>query len=124
MKNLAYKILKTRKEVDDLISLLVRNGRFVVDLETTGLETFSPDLKIVGVGFSIQSFEAYYVPFNAPEWATELEGDPSTVLLDLFKPILEDPCLGKIGQNIKYDCRVFRKFCQVVYSCVKLCLVL
>jgi DNA polymerase-1 len=110
MKNLAYKILKTRKEVDDLISLLVRNGRFVVDLETTGLETFSPDLKIVGVGFSIQSFEAYYVPFNAPEWATELEGDPSTVLLDLFKPILEDPCLGKIGQNIKYDCRVFRKF--------------
>ena len=110
-KNLKYQTLKTKREVEDLISLVVRNGKFVVDLETTGLETFAPDLKIVGLGATIRSGEAFYVPFNGPEWAQELgeNQDPSQVILEMFRPILEDPCIGKIGQNIKYDCRVFRK---------------
>ena len=111
MKNLNYRILRTKKEVEELISLVVRNGKFVVDLETTGLETFAPELQIVGLGATIKAGEAYYVPFNAPEWVTELGSDiePSKALLEIFRPILEDPCIGKIGQNIKYDCRVFRK---------------
>lgn len=111
MKNLKYQILRTKREVEELISLIVRNGKFVVDLETTGLETFSPEIKIVGIGASIKSGEAYYVPFNDPNWSNELGSDVevSTALLDIFKGVLEDPCIGKIGQNIKYDCRVFRK---------------
>ena len=110
-KKTNYQILRTKKQVEDLVCLLVRSGKFVVDLETTGLDTFMSHLQIVGIGFCFKANEAYYIPTNLLELNTELNTDnPTGALLDILRPVLEDPGLGKIGQNIKYDCRVFRKY--------------
>ena len=62
--------------------------------------------ELVGISLSLIPGEACYIPLmhryeNAPQ-----QLDKTTVLAAL-KPILEDPAIGKIGQNIKYDAHIF-----------------
>ena len=102
MKKTNYKILQTKKEITDLIALLYRVGKFVIDLETTSLETHSESIKIVGAGFCIKPGQAFYIPFNS-----ELSLDD---IIEEIRIPLEDPNLPKIGQNIKYDARVLNRF--------------
>lgn len=99
---LNYQIVRTEKELADLVSLLYRYGRFVIDLETTGLATHTKDIKIVGAGFSLREREGFYVPFN-------YKLDPDYILKTIKVP-LEDSSLGKINQNIKYDYRVLNRY--------------
>ena len=60
---------------------------------------------IVGYSFAWKPGEAYYLPVRAPEGEPCL--DPAATLAAL-RPVLEDPAVGKIGQNIKYDMLVLR----------------
>ena len=79
-------------------------GRFAIDTETTGLDPHSAAL--VGISFACglpEAKSAAYLPLRAPDhtcpaWAQ---------VLPLLKPLLEDATVGKIGQNSKYDERVF-----------------
>ena len=70
------------------------------DTETTSLDPMTA--KIVGLSFSVKAGEAAYLPlthdyFDAPEQL------PFAETLAKFKPILENPNLKKVGQNLKYD---------------------
>ena len=87
---------------------------FAIDTETTSPHPMRADL--VGISFSWEAHTAYYIPVGhvAPEGITlesaaSLSQPDKTAVLALFKPILEDPSILKVGQNIKYDYIVLAK---------------
>ena len=82
---------------------LRKQSRFAVDLETTSLDAHQA--AIVGLAVCWQPGEAWYLAVRGPAGESLL--DPDTTLATL-KPILEDPKIGKLNQNIKYDWQVFK----------------
>ncbi len=74
-----------------------------MDTETTS--THARSAQLVGCSFAWQRGHAVYLPLRAP--AGEPHLDPSTTLAAL-RPILENPQIAKVGQNLKYDMIVLR----------------
>ena len=70
-------------------------NEFCFDTETTGLDLYND--KLLGLSFSWKESEAYYVPVNE---TNKIE------ILNALKPILENPNIRKIGQNMKFDLMV------------------
>ena len=82
---------------------LQSSALFALDTETTSLDYMVADL--VGISFAVEPGSAAYIPFGhdylgAPE---QLSRD---VVLNALKPILENPQIKKVGQNLKYDMSV------------------
>ena len=77
--------------------------RICLDTETTSLHPRRAE--IVGYSFAWAPGEACYIPVRAP--AGEPQLDP-TLVRDALKPVLENPAIEKIGQNLKYDMIVLR----------------
>jgi DNA polymerase-1 len=98
-----YKTVDTPEKLGWLVGQLESQTRISVDTETTS--TQARWAEIVGLSFAWQDHEAVYVPIRAPEGQTKL--DPDTALRSL-RPVLENPNIEKIGQNIKYDMVVLR----------------
>ncbi len=99
-----YRILRSRSELEWLVQALRRAGTFAVDLETTSLDPMRAS--IVGFSFSWKAGFACYVPVRGP--AGERIEFTEQEVLQALKPVLEDPRLRKVGQNIKYDLLVLR----------------
>ncbi|MBL8794015.1 MAG: DNA polymerase I, partial [Planctomycetia bacterium] len=99
-----YRLVDTVEQFDDFEQQLKQQRRFAIDLETTSLEPRRAE--IVGLAFSWQAGEGWYVAVRGP--ATDAHLDPRKTL-DRLRPILEDPAVAKINQNIKYDWLVFRQ---------------
>jgi len=98
-----YRTIATIDELSELVARMVRQRRISVDTETTS--THPRWAEIVGYSFAWAPGEAYYVPVRAPEGEPAL--DPNWAK-ELLRPILEDPVIEKVGQNIKYDMIVLR----------------
>ncbi len=77
--------------------------RISFDTETTHIAPRFAE--IVGYSFAWKEGESYYIPVRAPEGETRL--DPKQTLAAL-RPILENPAIEKVGQNLKYDMIVLR----------------
>ncbi|MHA7925663.1 MAG: DNA polymerase I [Marinobacter sp.] len=95
-----HSVITDQKSLDQWLERLKSAELFAFDTETTSLRYM--DAEIVGVSFAIEPGEAAYVPLGhdymgAPE---QLERDE---VLNQLKPLLEDPGLSKVGQNLKYD---------------------
>lgn len=96
-----YHLVNRAAEFKTFLARLKQQKRFAVDLETTSLE---PHLaEIVGIAICWQPGEAWYLAVRGP--AGEAVLDERAALAQL-KVILEDPAVGKINQNIKYDWQV------------------
>jgi len=80
---------------------------FAFDTETTSLNAQAAEL--VGLSFAIDAGEAIYVPVAHSYMGAPEQLDRDWVLTQL-KPILEDPKLPKIGQNLKYDVSVLANY--------------
>ncbi|MDP7205548.1 MAG: DNA polymerase I, partial [Pirellulaceae bacterium] len=93
-----YQLVGTRDQLGQLVESLSSQQRISVDTETTSLDP--RQATIIGYSFCWQAGEAYYVPVKAPEGQPQL--DPEEVR-EALRPILEDPGIQKIGQNLKYD---------------------
>lgn len=93
-----YHLVETIDEAKQLANKLSGQKSFCFDTETTSLET--REAKLVGIAFAIEKGEAWYVPCfeNAQEIA------------NVFKEVLEDENIEKIGQNLKYDIQVMRNY--------------
>jgi DNA polymerase-1 len=89
-----------------LIGRLGTAEKFAIDTETTSKDPMKA--KLVGMSFSMTTGEAYYIPC-----AHDYPGAPPQLelkkVLSLLKPILENPDIKKIGQNIKYDWMVLKR---------------
>jgi DNA polymerase-1 len=98
-----YKLVDAPAKFDKFLKALGKQKRFALDLETTDLDPLKADP--VGLAFAWTEGEAYYLAVRGPEGAKLL--DPATTLAAL-KPVLEDPKVAKVNQNIKYDMLVLR----------------
>ncbi len=102
-----YQIVRDEKSFLTWVSRLKACKLFAFDTETTSLDYISAE--IVGLSFAIQSDEAAYVPL-----AHDYPGAPTQLdrgfVLQTLKPLLEDPALKKVGQNLKYDMNVLANY--------------
>lgn len=96
-----YRLIETPEEVRELALKLEGAESFAVDTETTSLDTFQAEL--AGISFSLRPKEAFFVYFG--KGGLDI---PST--LALLKPALENPAIGKTGQNLKYDLLVLKNY--------------
>ncbi|MCH8830085.1 MAG: DNA polymerase I, partial [Planctomycetes bacterium] len=99
-----WDLVDTEKSFAAFIQELQQQKRFCVDLETTSLTATQAD--IVGWAFSWRANHGVYVPVNGPPGQNAL--DPS-VVLEALRPMLEDPAVEIVNQNIKYDMLVLRR---------------
>jgi len=98
-----YETVDSLDRLAELVSEIKSIKRLSVDTETTSV---NPRLaKLVGLSLAWREGEAYYVPVRGPTGDKLLDADAA---LDLLRPVLEDPGIGKIGQNLKYDMIVLR----------------
>jgi DNA polymerase-1 len=101
--NAKYTTIATLEALAELVDKARQQPRVVVDTETTSVQPRWAE--IVGYSLCWQPGEAYYIPVRAP--ADEPQLDPAAAL-ETLRPLLEDPAVRKIGQNLKYDLVVLR----------------
>ncbi len=112
-----YALVQTIGDLKAWIALAEAAGEVAVDTETTSLEPMRAEL--VGISLAVRPHEACYIPLGhrAPDaGGLALEGAvaaplqiPMAEALDLLRPMLENPAILKIGQNIKYDMQIFAR---------------
>lgn len=96
-----YHIADNEEEISKICSILANQKFFCFDTETDGIDPLTAEL--VGMSFSITKNEAWYVPVPANR-------EEATKIVARFSPALQNPEIQKIGQNIKFDILVLRKY--------------
>ncbi len=99
-----YKNILSEPDLDELIKKLNEKSIIAVDCETSSLNPI--DAELVGISFSYDINKAYYIPV-AHKNVKSLNKE---FVIKKIKKILEDPSIKKIGQNIKYDFMIFKKY--------------
>ena len=98
-----YYLIENLEQIDNWITEAEELGEVAVDTETNSLDPHQADL--VGVSLSSKIGKACYIPIGHKSNKC-IEKD---LVLKKLKPLLEDPSIKKIGQNIKFDFIVFFK---------------
>ena len=91
-----YECILDEKSLDKWIKILEEKTVIAVDTETSSLNPLEAEL--VGISFSYKQNKACYIPL-----AHKIKGLKKDLVLKKIKPILEDPSIKKVGQNIKFD---------------------
>jgi DNA polymerase-1 len=110
-----YELVQTRDRLDHWIARAHALGQVAFDTETSSLNATSADL--VGISLAVAPGEACYIPLahGTPGGQLDLGGDrpqqiPLIEALEALRPLLVDPSVLKIGQNLKYDMVVLEKY--------------
>ena len=96
-----YKLVENEEEMIQIRDYFLTNEILSLDTETTS--TSAIDAELVGLSFAVKEFEAFYVPVPA-------EREEALKIVNIFKPLYEDPKILKVGQNLKYDLEVLRNY--------------
>lgn len=96
-----YQLVDNQTEATKLRDFLLTNKILSLDTETTS--TSAIDAELVGLSFSVAEHEAYYV-------AVPSNQDEAQAMVNIFKPLYENEDIVKVGQNIKYDYMVLRRY--------------
>lgn len=96
-----YHLIDDQDQFRDFLARLREQPLFAVDTETTSLSPV--DAQLAGLSFSWQANTGYYLPLRGVGRCLPVE--PT---LEALRPILADPNVRKIGQNIKYDLVVLK----------------
>ena len=101
-----YQVVLTDEELGKLVEDLEACTLFALDTETTSTNAMLAEL--VGVSVSMRPHQAFYIPcghhyLGAPRQLGRRE------VLTRLQPVLEDPRIAKVGQNIKYDWMVLKR---------------
>jgi len=99
----SYESIIDEKTLDKWIKILNKQSIIAVDTETSSLNPLEADL--VGVSFSYAPNKACYIPLAHKN----IKGLKKEKVLKKIKPILEDPSIKKVGQNIKFDFLILSK---------------
>ena len=97
-----YVSILDEKSLDKWIKILSEKTVIAVDTETSSLNPL--EAKLVGVSFSYEHNKACYIPLAHKEKSLKKE-----LVLKKIKPLLEDPSIKKVGQNIKFDFIVLKQ---------------
>ncbi len=96
-----YKLIDNEEDLKKLCDFFRTKQFLCLDTETTS--TSSIDAELVGLSFSVEEHEAFYVPIPA-------EQEKAQQVVNIFKPLYEDERILKIGQNLKYDLEVLHNY--------------
>ncbi|MBQ1587483.1 MAG: DNA polymerase I, partial [Prevotella sp.] len=96
-----YKLIENQEDMIKLCDFFRTNKILSLDTETTS--TNAIDAELVGLSFSVKEFEAFYIPIPANR-------EEAQKIVNIFKPVYEDPNILKVGQNLKYDLEVLRNY--------------
>lgn len=99
-----YRAITTPEQFEGFLKELSQQKTISFDLETTGIHPTQAD--IVGYAISWTPTIAYYIAVRTPRGQSSL--NPKDIL-ERLRPIIEDPAVGKIGQNLKYDMIVLKR---------------
>jgi DNA polymerase-1 len=102
--SIAYDLIDTDEKFENLLTNLAAQERFAFDTETDALGAMNSNL--VGMSFSWEQGRGCYVPVKGPPGCVHLHIDR---VLPALRPILENPKIGKVGHNLKYDLLVMRE---------------
>ncbi|MEQ9889424.1 DNA polymerase I [Pectobacterium zantedeschiae] len=102
-----YVTILDEKTLLDWIERIKQAGVFAFDTETDGLDTLTANL--IGLSFAIKPGEAAYLPL-AHDYLDAPEQLDRAQVLALFKPLLEDEKLLKVGQNLKFDKGIMQRY--------------
>lgn len=110
IKDISYHTITTQQDFTKLLDKLNQTPYFAIDTETTDINW--QHAKLVGISVSTADYEGYYIPVGHTEDFDVLLDNqlPIDTVLSAFKPILENPNIGKIGQHLKYDAHIFKKY--------------
>ncbi|MEM1423432.1 MAG: DNA polymerase I [Planctomycetota bacterium] len=100
----AYTLVHTESELTDLCERLRGAGVFAIDTETTSVNPMRAEL--CGISVSDTVTAGAYIPTRSPDPDSHL---PPERVIGLMRPLLEDPSVGKVGHNLKYDLIVLRR---------------
>jgi len=112
VENLEYTLISTARELKKVIKEMEKSDAIAVDTETTSTDPMQAEL--VGVSLSCKDQTGYYIPVGhtTPDdlFHTPVEGQmDKEEALKLLKPLLENPKIGKIAHNFKYDFIVLKR---------------
>ena len=96
-----YKLIEKEEDMRKLYDFFMTKDFLVLDTETTS--TSPIDAELVGLSFSVEEHKAFYVPIPANR-------EEALQIVNIFKPLYEDPKILKVGQNLKYDLEVLRNY--------------
>ncbi|RYZ73415.1 MAG: DNA polymerase I, partial [Proteobacteria bacterium] len=99
-----FKTIRTVAELSELLRRIEDKGEFAVDTETTSLNP--REAVLVGVSLAFEESVGYYIPINHRGNEDQIQ-IPESEVLALLKPVLENPLIKKVGQNLKYDGSIF-----------------
>ena len=96
-----YQLVEDEAIMREICDFFRTKKNLSLDTETTSTDAISAEL--VGLSFAVEENQAFYVPVPADHNAAQK-------IVDIFKPLYEDPNILKVGQNIKYDYEVLRRY--------------
>ncbi len=105
-----FSLILNLSELKEILKKIDEKGIFAIDTETNSLDPMVADL--VGISLSCKAGEAFYIPISHKRESDLLVKKQLKLkdVLSVIKPYLEDSSIKKIGQNIKYDYRIFLKY--------------
>ncbi|WP_299838242.1 DNA polymerase I [uncultured Jannaschia sp.] len=110
-----YETVRDEAALQGWLDRIARTGYVAVDTETTSLDEMQAEL--VGISLATEPGVACYIPLAHRTGDSDLfagdalaEGQmPKARALEILKPMLEDPAVLKIGQNLKYDFKILAR---------------
>ena len=96
-----YQLIESEEEARKIRDYFLTKKILSFDTETTS--TNAIDAELVGLSFAVEEFKAVYV-------AVPAEREAAQRMVDIFRPLYEDEHIMKVGQNIKYDYEVLRRY--------------
>jgi len=112
-----YERVSDMVEVQRWIDKIYQRGYVAIDTETTGLDEMRVDL--VGICLCVEAGHACYIPLIHKDGdADDLFGSDKLAdgqldteeVLQALRPMLTDPSIMKIGQNMKYDAKILARY--------------
>lgn len=115
-----YETIFDRTALEAWVQKAYQRGVVAVDTETDALDAMGANL--VGISLAVAGGEACYIPIGHGAGGLDLEDDsasqqlPISVIVEILKPMLEDPAILKVGQNIKYDMNVLARYGMILVA--------
>lgn len=96
-----YQLIDNEDDARKILDFFLTKKILSLDTETTS--TSPIDAELVGLSFSVEEKKAFYV-------AVPTNREEAQKIVNIFKPLYENPEILKIGQNLKYDLEVLYKY--------------
>ena len=97
-----YQLIENEEDAKGLCAKLLTFKTVALDTETTSTDSLTA--RLVGLSFSTEKGQAWYVAVSPPDM------ERAKAMMEIFRPFYENPEILKVGQNLKYDLTVLNSY--------------